>query len=232
MYQPEQHRGLTTRFSQDIGISALSFRSWTLWHLGYPDAAVKDAKELLAKARDLGEVTTLTYALFHVVIPEVLSGRVAEAEVRLDELMSLTERHGLFFWKSLGLFLQGWCLYLSGRATDAARTLNAAFAMYSSTGSTLFTPIFLGILAGVYAQEGRMKESLEAINEGLLAVERTNERWAEAELYRLLGNCGSRLRAPITRRQNNACKRAWRSRAASTRNHMSCARQAVWRATI
>ena len=194
MYQPEQHRGLTTRFSQDIGISALSFRSWTLWHLGYPDAAVKDAKELLAKARDLGEVTTLTYALFHVVIPEVLSGRVAEAEVRLDELMSLTERHGLFFWKSLGLFLQGWCLYLSGRATDAARTLNAAFAMYSSTGSTLFTPIFLGILAGAYAQEGRMKESLEAINEGLLAVERTNERWAEAELYRLLGEL--RLSAP------------------------------------
>jgi hypothetical protein len=24
MYQPEQHRGLTARFSQDIGISALS----------------------------------------------------------------------------------------------------------------------------------------------------------------------------------------------------------------
>ena len=187
MYQPEEHRGLAVRFSQDIGISALSFRSWTLWHLGYPDAAAKDTKELLAKARDLGEATTLTYALFHVLIPDVLSGRVAEAEVRVDELISLTERHNLFFWKSLGLFLRGWCLYLSGRATDAARTLNAAFAMYSSTGSTLFTPVFLGILAGAYAQEGRMKESLEAINEGLIAVERTNERWGEAELYRLLG---------------------------------------------
>jgi class 3 adenylate cyclase/predicted ATPase len=194
MYQPEQHRGLTARFSQDIGISALSFRSWTLWHLGYPDAAAKDAKELLARARDLGEVTTLTYALFHVVIPEVLSGRVTEAEVKLDELMSLTERYGLFFWKSLGLFLQGWCLYLSGRASDAARTLNAAFAMYSTTGSTLFTPVFLGILAGAYDQEGRMKESFEAISEGLLAVERTNERWGEAELYRLLGEL--RLSSP------------------------------------
>ena len=39
-----------------------------------------------------------------------------------------------------------------------------------------------------------MRESLDAINQGLLAVEQTNERWAEAELYRLLGEL--RLSAP------------------------------------
>jgi class 3 adenylate cyclase/predicted ATPase len=187
LYQPDQHRLLAARFSQDIGMSSLSFRSWTLWHLGRPAAALADVEQLLEQARDLGQVPTLIYALFHGAVPEILCGRQAEAEDHVGELMSLVERHGLSFWKSLGLFLQGWCETENGRAADAVRSLHVGFSTYASTGSTLFIPIFKCVLARAYAQQGRQVEALDAVNEALAAAQRTNETWAEAELHRTMG---------------------------------------------
>jgi len=38
-YDPTVHRPLATRFGQDLRVSALTYRSWVLWLLGYPEAA-------------------------------------------------------------------------------------------------------------------------------------------------------------------------------------------------
>jgi class 3 adenylate cyclase/predicted ATPase len=187
LYRPEEHRPLAARFSQDIGVSSLAFRSWTQWHLGHPDAALTDVAQLLGEARELAQVPTLIYALFHVAVPEILCGKLPDAEDHISELMSLAERHGLLFWKSLGLFLQGWCLADSGQSVDAVRTLHGGFATYASTGSTLFTPIFRCVLARAYGQQGRFEEAIDTLSEALAITRRTNETWTEAELHRTAG---------------------------------------------
>ena len=40
LYDPAEHRPLATRFGQDVGVAILCFRSWALWMLGYPEAAL------------------------------------------------------------------------------------------------------------------------------------------------------------------------------------------------
>src|SRR6516225_5532751 len=40
LYDPVEHRPLATRFGQDVGVATLSFRSLSLWLLGYPEAAL------------------------------------------------------------------------------------------------------------------------------------------------------------------------------------------------
>jgi len=198
LYQPEEHRPLASRFSQDLGAAALAFRSWTLWHLGYPDAALVDVGRLLAAARDLGQAPTLIYALFHASVPEILCGRISDAEDHVHELMSLGDRHGLLFWKSLGMFLQGWCLAESGQGVDAARTLREAFSTYASTGSTLFMPIFSCVLARVQALQGRIDTAMDTIAQAVAIAQRTNETWAEAELHRTAGELMSLLPRPAS----------------------------------
>ena len=47
LYDPAVHRPLATRFGQDAGVSILCHRSMALWLLGYPDAALADAKQAL-----------------------------------------------------------------------------------------------------------------------------------------------------------------------------------------
>ena len=46
-YEPAEHRPLATRFGQDVRVAILSYRSWALWFLGYPEAALTDAKQAL-----------------------------------------------------------------------------------------------------------------------------------------------------------------------------------------
>ena len=64
LYDPAEHRPLATRFGQDVGVSVLSFRSWPLWLLGYPEAALADADHALKDAREIGQAATLMFALF------------------------------------------------------------------------------------------------------------------------------------------------------------------------
>ena len=51
LYDPAEHRPLTTRFGEDHGVEALVFRSWALWLLGYPEAALADAQNAVRNAR-------------------------------------------------------------------------------------------------------------------------------------------------------------------------------------
>ena len=58
---------------------------------------------------------------------------------------------------------------------------------FRATGSVFFVPYFLGLLAEQYGKIGRVERGLTLVSEALAAVERTGERWYEAELYRCRG---------------------------------------------
>ena len=44
-------------------VAILSYRSWALWILGNPDAALADTDRALKDAREIGHAATLMYAL-------------------------------------------------------------------------------------------------------------------------------------------------------------------------
>jgi hypothetical protein len=63
LYDPAAHRPLAMHFSVDASVSVLCYRSWVLWFLGYPDAALKDADLAISVARQMGQAATLMYAI-------------------------------------------------------------------------------------------------------------------------------------------------------------------------
>jgi tetratricopeptide (TPR) repeat protein len=63
LYDPAEHRRLSTHFGLDIRVPALTQRSLTLWLLGYPDAAIADIDRALKEAREIGQAGTLMHAL-------------------------------------------------------------------------------------------------------------------------------------------------------------------------
>ena len=58
---------------------------------------------------------------------------------------------------------------------------------YGVTGAEAFRPFHLALLAEAYGKVGHIKEGLTALAEALAIVDRTGERFYEAELYRLKG---------------------------------------------
>ena len=58
---------------------------------------------------------------------------------------------------------------------------------FRTTGQELWQPYFLALLAEGYGVVGQPKEGLAVLAESLVRVEKTGERWYEAELHRLKG---------------------------------------------
>jgi class 3 adenylate cyclase/tetratricopeptide (TPR) repeat protein len=163
IYDPSQHRALATRFGQDVGVVILSLRSWALWSLGHPEAALTDAEHALKNAREVGQAATLMYALSFILWTNIFCGNYTTAAAQAEELAALAEEKDATFWKAAGLLLQGWILALTGQASDAVRMINSGITAWGSTGSTLNMPLHLRYLAMAYAELGQFDDAWRCV---------------------------------------------------------------------
>ncbi|MGY8683223.1 adenylate/guanylate cyclase domain-containing protein [Bradyrhizobium sp. UFLA05-153] len=187
LYDPAEHRQLATRFGQDAQVSALSYRAIGLWLLGYPEAARADTERALKYAREINQPATLLFALLHGSLTDILCGDYAAANAKVDEIVTLADEKGSFFWKVAGVMNRGCVLILDGNAHDAVQIMTSAITAYRSTGSTLWMPWYLAELARAYAQLDRFDDAWRCIGEAMAAIDTTKERWREADIHRIAG---------------------------------------------
>jgi predicted ATPase len=156
-----------------------------------------------------------------------LCGDYAAARASSDELVTLADQKGAFFWKAYGLVNQGCHVALSGNYSEAIELLSTRIAAFRSTGATLFAPWYLPYLAWAHASAGNFDEALRCMGEALMSVEATGERWCDAEAHRVAGEIvlnspkadlpkaeAHFARALSTARQQQA--RSWELRAATS----------------
>jgi len=187
LYDPAAHRPLVTRFGQDTRVSVLSYRSFALWMLGYPEAALADTDHALKDAREIGHAATLMYALHFTSGTYIHCGNYAAANAQSNELVVLADDKAAMMWKATGMLRQGLVLALTGKASDAVQTLTAALSARRSTGATQGAPLHLSYLAWAYAELGQFEEAWRCIGEAMTLVEATREKWYEAEVNRVAG---------------------------------------------
>jgi predicted ATPase len=117
-----------------------------------------------------------------------------EAQAQAEALLTLAHEHGFALWLGWGTSLQGWAL-VERAVLEGAREqreaglvqLKEGLAAGRATGAEMWVPLFLGAVAQGYGQAGQEQEGLQVIAEALAMVEKNDERWTEAELYRLKG---------------------------------------------
>jgi predicted ATPase len=187
LYDPAEHRPLATRFGQDVGVVVLSYRSWTLWLLGYPQAALADADQALREAREIGQAATLMYALAHATRTYFWTGNYAKANTLIGEVVGLADEKGASAWKAFGMMHQGSLLALTGQVSHATQMMTSGIGAWRSTGSTLWMPCYLSNLARAYAQLDQFDNAWRHIGEAMTAVEVTKARWCDSEVHRTAG---------------------------------------------
>jgi class 3 adenylate cyclase/predicted ATPase len=188
LYDPDEHRTLATRFGVDARVSILSYRSWVLWFLGYPEAAHADADQAISEARKIGQAATLLYALGHVPFTYLQCGNDAKAKAVVDEVVALADEKGTAFWKAYGMMNRGWLLATAGQSSEAARMITSGIVAFRATGAGAWVPLYLASLAAAHADLGQFDEAARCITEAMAAVETTKERWCEAEVHRIAGH--------------------------------------------
>ena len=187
LYDPAEHRSLVTRFGQDSGVAILSFRSWVLWFLGYPEAALADADQAPSDAREIGHVATLMFALSATSFIHILRGDYAIADAQLQELSVLSEEKGALYRKANAIVQQGCVWALTGKAADAVQIIKPTLTAFQSTGATMYMPTWHSQLAMAYAELGQLDNAGHCVGEAITVVETTKERWFEAEIHRTAG---------------------------------------------
>jgi class 3 adenylate cyclase/predicted ATPase len=193
-YDPTHHRDLAYQMGQDPGLMALQFTAAPLWYRGYPDQAITRIRHVLSLAQSLAHPFSLAAALDEVVLVHLLRRESQDALAHAGAFLTLAHEHGFSGWLRVGTYLQGWALVehaaLSGtweQRETGLMQIREGLAAADAAGTKLYGPLLLGALARGYAQGGQAEEGLKAIAEALAAVNRTEERWWEAELYRIKG---------------------------------------------
>jgi predicted ATPase len=187
LYDPVDHRPLATRFGQDLGVGILTFRSWALWCLGYPNSARIDLDRAIRHAREVGPATTLMNAL---AIASYINSYVGDcvAEIRsLDELAMLAEERGATHWRINEQCCRGCLLTLSGNPSDAIQMLTTGTTALRSIGATTSILLYLPWLALACAQLGKAGEAWRCVSEALTLIEQSDQRSTEAEVHRMAG---------------------------------------------
>jgi predicted ATPase len=187
LYDPDEHHPLAARFGQDSRVSILGYRSWTLWLLGYPNAASTDTNHVLKYGREIGHAATLLYALAAASMILMLRGNCAAANTLVDEGAALADEKGVFTWKAIGMANQGMLLVLKGKASGAVQMITSAITACRSTGWTMGESLYLPYLARAYAELGQFDDAWRCLDEVMATVGTTKQRWCEPEIHRTAG---------------------------------------------
>jgi class 3 adenylate cyclase/predicted ATPase len=186
-YDQAEHRPPTLT-PYDIRVACESFAAWTLLLLGYADEALAQSRHALACARELLQPYTLAFALHVNCIFHQLSGDGLELEERSQELVALATEQGYPHLVGTGTCFRGWAtLALGGPIVEAINELRRGLAAKRATGADIKLPYYFGLLAEAHRRMGQPSEGLTLLSEALELIERTDERWFEAELCRLRG---------------------------------------------
>jgi class 3 adenylate cyclase/predicted ATPase len=185
-YNKTQHRPprLTPH---DPRVTCEGFVAWTLLLLGQADEALAQSRRTLALARELSQPYTLAFALHVNCVFHQLRGDEAILEERAEELVTLAAEHGFPHFVGSGTCFQGWAmLALGGSIEEAISRMQWGLAAKRATGAEIKVPYYLGLLAEAHRRANRTAEGISLLDEALAVVERTDERWYEAELCRLM----------------------------------------------
>jgi tetratricopeptide (TPR) repeat protein len=140
IYTPGRHRALATRFGTDAEAGALVYRSWVLFYLGYPEAALADAERALSRAREIGAASVMQ-ALIFVSLRYLQVGDYARARTALNEVSALADEKGAAMWRTNGILLGGSLLALNVESADAIHMLTLGIAAWRSAGATITLPL-------------------------------------------------------------------------------------------
>jgi class 3 adenylate cyclase/predicted ATPase len=204
IFDPAEHRTLTTRSGRDVRVTLMSYRSSCVWQLGYPAASLDDAERAVKNARETGHAATLVYALSRAAHSYIFCRNYAAAHEQVDELIALADEKG----KALGALERGMLFALTGKASEAVRAITSGITSLRSTGVNLFEAWHLWHLAVAYAELGQPDDARRCIDDAMDKVERSKEKWCEAEVHRIAGEIALKSFAPDAERAEKHFDRA------------------------
>ena len=187
LYDPDQHRGNVLRYGQDPSVIGLCMLAQTLQLLGYPDQAQRRFQEALSLAEEGTHRYSHAFAMGWNGMHAYHRGEVQLAREYAETAMAVSAEQGFQLQAESGAIVCGLAKVGQGQHEEGFSQLRQGLDGYRSVGAEISLTFFLASLIGAYEQVGQPEDGLPVVAETLERVEKTGERYCEAELYRLKG---------------------------------------------
>jgi serine/threonine protein kinase/tetratricopeptide (TPR) repeat protein len=183
----DYHEAYLSVYTEDGGISVRREHSFCLWLLGYPDRALALAHEAVTLAEQTSHPFGLGAA--HHTTASVLAffRDWQSSQKEFEKVFALGEEHALGDMLKHATASHALNLAYQHPTEEALERAKQVIEALNAQGVMLARARYLARMGEVFWMAGRCAEGLAAIAEALALVERTGERVAEAEIWRVKG---------------------------------------------
>jgi tetratricopeptide (TPR) repeat protein len=187
-YQPQLHDSLLLRYGTgNFPVAARDYKSVAEWYLGYPEQANTSLDEARRISNEQDSPFSQVFRHLYETIFHQFLGDPDKTKAYAEITIDFAKKYEFVFQRYLCTMLQGWALVMQGQ-NESIKQMRQAFQDYEAIDGRVGRPYFLGILAEALGQIGKFSEAQEELAEAFQTVEKTGERFYEAELYRISGD--------------------------------------------
>jgi tetratricopeptide (TPR) repeat protein len=186
-HDPRRHADYVRLYGLDPGVYSRSGTHRTLWLLGHADQARTRMQESLEWLRQFSDPQSVAFILLFAAFFHQYCHEADRAGELADACIALCDEHGIVQEREWVAPVRGWVMAQQGKPRESIAYLRQSLARHRAMRSQLNFPYYLCLLIEVLLREGEIAEGLEAAEEGLQVVERTQQRSFLAEIYRLKG---------------------------------------------
>jgi TOMM system kinase/cyclase fusion protein len=188
LYDAAQHHGLAYRYGGiDPGMAGFGVYAWVLWLRGYPAQARTHSARALSLAQQRAHPFSLARTLHYDALLCQLRRDAPAARDQADAETTVATAQSFALARATGLIMRGWAIAVQERSTEGLVQIRQGLDTYRSTGAECQRPHYLTLLAEASGLLGQPEGGLTALEEAMTLIEKTSERYYEAELHRQRG---------------------------------------------
>jgi predicted ATPase len=186
LYDPARHADFASRFGQDPRAAAEADDALALWVLGRVDEALRLADHALADAESSAHAPTMVYALQFTALLGLARCNPEAVATDSRAMADIASRYDLpAWWAGIALFFQGWAKWSDGAQKSSLAEALRGIAIYREQGMVYLVPSLEAAFAEAEAIAGETDAGLRRLDDTFAVLQRTEERWYEAEMHRI-----------------------------------------------
>lgn len=185
IFDLEQERQIVATFQLPSSVACGVFLAQSLWFLGYPEQAEARHRDAWELVETLAQPACTAYGMGVCVFLHFAKRDLDTIEQWAETLYTLSDEQGFLMWSAQARIYRGWVQSLRGDAANGIVEMNKGLAEYEGTGAHLMMPQLKLMFAEAYRAADLIDDALSAIDEGVSAADKNDERVYLPELHLL-----------------------------------------------
>jgi class 3 adenylate cyclase/tetratricopeptide (TPR) repeat protein len=178
LYDEVRHAGQRFLYhGHDPAVCGLSIKATLQWLLGHPTQGIRLERDAIDLARRLQHIPSLAHALWFVCQAQVTRNDAAAVIDTANELLKLSDEHGLPQTRAIALVYLGWAMARTRDDIQGLRLLEEGLAAYSRLGTRNNLTLAICLSAETLFMAKRHEKGMEQVNLAIATSSEIGDRW-------------------------------------------------------